>query len=106
LELPCTHEPTSGGVYALELERGNYYVGYTTNLRQRIQQHLDGTLAAGWTALHRPVGIAHIEPGASMIRETSLTLELMHEHGWQRVRSSQWVQADLVAPPHELEERV
>lgn len=41
-------------VYVLELERGNYYVGSTYDLEERIQQHFSGN-GAQWTKKHKPL---------------------------------------------------
>ena len=40
-------------VYVLELEGGNYYVGMSHNLSQRLAQHFSGN-GAKWTKLHKP----------------------------------------------------
>ncbi len=40
-------------IYILKLEGGNYYVGRSTNLKQRIKDHFDGNGSA-WTNLHKP----------------------------------------------------
>jgi hypothetical protein len=42
-------------VYFLTLTGGYYYVGRTTNLEVRLQQHVDG-VASEWTKLHPPLG--------------------------------------------------
>jgi putative endonuclease len=41
-------------VYILKCSDGSYYVGCTTNLDQRLNQHGDGTFG-GYTSTRRPV---------------------------------------------------
>lgn len=45
-------------VYILKCENGNYYTGYTTNLRRRYEEHLNGTAKCKYTRSFKPVSIA------------------------------------------------
>lgn len=45
-------------IYILELENGNYYTGYTTNVIRRYQQHLNGKAHSRYTRSFKPVRIA------------------------------------------------
>jgi putative endonuclease len=42
-------------VYILEVENGFFYTGYTTNLEQRYNQHLNGGRGSKYTRSFRPV---------------------------------------------------
>jgi putative endonuclease len=44
-------------VYILECENGSYYVGYTTDLLRRYQEHLMGTKACKYTRSFKPRSI-------------------------------------------------
>ena len=46
-------------VYTLELEGGNYYVGFTTDLNRRLFEHFNdaGSL---WTKEHKPIRIVSV----------------------------------------------
>ena len=48
--------------YTLELENDKYWVGYSTDLENRISQHM-GKAPGGtkWTALHKPKRIAEVK---------------------------------------------
>lgn len=46
--------------YVLLCNNGTYYKGFTKNLEQRFQQHLNGT-GAEYTKMHKPVKIAYYE---------------------------------------------
>lgn len=46
--------------YVLLCDNGAYYKGYTNNLEQRYQQHLDGQ-GAQYTVRHKPVRMAYYE---------------------------------------------
>jgi len=84
-------------VYVLELEGGNYYVGITQNLNIRYYQHCSG-FGSKWTRLHKPVRIVSAEPGGEA-KEREVTLEMMKEHGWDKVRGGPWCKIDMRQPP-------
>lgn len=44
-------------LYVLELEGGNFYVGITSDLSRRYEQHMTGS-GAVWTSTHKPLCIA------------------------------------------------
>jgi len=46
-------------LYLLELEHGMYYLGTTTNVKRRFEQHKRGSNYGGakWTSLHKPKSI-------------------------------------------------
>ncbi len=45
-------------VYILKCENGNYYTGYTTDLKRRYQEHLNGTAKCKYTRSFKPTNIA------------------------------------------------
>ena len=81
-------------LYALELEQGKYYVGWTTQKdpQARIKQHKNGFLAAKWTQKYRPIStleirdIGVVSKSEAQAQEQQLTLEYMKQYGWQNVR--------------------
>ena len=87
-----------GFVYVLRLEDDCLYVGYTTDPEVRIPSHFLGR-GAQWTALHKPVGIKSIQPGDTQL-ENCLTLALMCQFGWQKVRGGIYCDVNMtIAPP-------
>ncbi len=45
-------------VYILLCNNGNYYTGYTTNLKRRYQEHLDGSIKCKYTRSFKPLALA------------------------------------------------
>lgn len=73
-----------GHVYVLYLDGGNYYVGYSENLEQRIKNHFDGS-GSDWTRLYKPKKIICFEEG-NLFDEDMLTIALMIITNIKRVR--------------------
>jgi hypothetical protein len=53
-----------GMVYVLRLEEGKYYVGWTGDIRRRIEEHFDGR-GASWTRLYPPLEVLLIKIGST-----------------------------------------
>ena len=94
--------PVDIHLYVLELEHGCYYVGLTSDLKRRFEQHCAGEgFGADWTTLHRPRRIlrsictgTHDEREALKI-EDAVTVALMHQHGIEKVRGGCYASANL-----------
>ena len=48
--------------YCLKLEGGNYYVGRSTQLKERLTKHFKYG-ASAWTKLHKPVEVVCVVQG-------------------------------------------
>ena len=101
-------------IYGLELENGKYYVGYSRNVIQRIQDHVsardnpgvrnrDGRYLLGscWTRRHPVKQILFVEKGERLL-ENQRTLELMLKHGYHNVRGGKWCYPKMKWEPTEL----
>ncbi len=86
-----------GFVYVLELEGGNWYVGWSADLHTRIASHFLGA-GSKWTQLHRPISVHSVRPGDTML-ETCVTVALMCKHGWERVRGGSYCNVEMTKPP-------
>jgi type I restriction enzyme R subunit len=75
--------PSPYYVYAILCVDNSVYIGQTSNLTNRWQQHVQGT-AAEWTKTHKPVRIAHYEPCAS--RDEAVRMEKEWKTGFGRKR--------------------
>jgi predicted GIY-YIG superfamily endonuclease len=83
-------------IYVLRLHGGYYYVGRTTDMGARYEEHLEGSGSA-WTARHRPVTIERTFPETSPFDEDKTTKELMARHGIDRVRGGSYCQETLTS---------
>lgn len=86
-----------GHVYILELEGGYWYVGFSQDLNTRIASHFLGA-GAKWTQLHKPIAVHSVKPGTPLL-ETAVTVSMMCQHGWERVRGGSFVSVDMAKPP-------
>jgi type I restriction enzyme R subunit len=76
-------------VYAIECENKSIYIGQTSNLRKRWQEHLAGT-ASEHTKKFRPIRIAHFEEAIS--QEDALQKEHEWKTGFGRKRIKRLIQ--------------
>lgn len=82
-------------IYVLQLEEGNYYIGQTDDLVERIHEHRTGK-GATWTKIYKVintvetlcVGVCNLEK--AKITEDRITLEYMKRFGWQKVRGGDY----------------
>ena len=86
-----------GHVYVLELEGGNWYVGWSADIQTRIASHFLGA-AAKWTQIHKPLAVHSVRPGDTLL-ETLTTVALMAMHGWEKVRGGSYCHVDMAKPP-------
>jgi len=77
-------------VYVLELEGGNYYIGMTHNLNQRLAQHFSGS-GAKWTKLHKPISVLRvIYPATKEDLENIITKEYIDLYGKDKVKGGSY----------------
>jgi predicted GIY-YIG superfamily endonuclease len=85
--------------YVLELAGGNFYVGISGNAKRRHQQHIEGKGAA-WARLHKPKRVLFqhehevADCRAAELLENEITVRLMCEHGWKKVRGGYFCALD------------
>jgi hypothetical protein len=84
-------------VYTLELEGGNYYVGYTDDVPRRIAEHFLGR-GSMWTRTYPPTRVLDVLPGDTQL-ENATTIALMSKHGWRHVRGGAWCSIELRSMP-------
>jgi len=87
----------SAWVYVLECNDRSYYVGCTTNLAQRLEQHQQGTLS-GYTARRRPVVLRWC--GETNDINNAIATERQIK-GWSRAKKEALIRGDWEAL-HEL----
>ena len=86
-----------GHVYTLLLESGRFYVGWSSAVENRIAQHFSGA-GSKWTIQHKPLQVLACVAGDTRLEDV-VTISLMCQHGWERVRGGRWCQLDLEGPP-------
>ena len=86
------------GIYVLELAQGRVYVGHSTDVKRRIQQHMTGQGAA-FTKAFPPTGVLlprlGCVTGSSEAAERDETLRYMFLRGVPFVRGWKFVQVQL-----------
>lgn len=80
-------------LYVLELTNYKWYIGETSNLEKRMQQHFNGE-GSEWSKLYSPLHIKEIrllsKDQNTLLEERNLTVEYMLKYGFSNVRGSQW----------------
>ena len=84
-------------VYILQCSDGSYYVGCSTNLAQRMEQHEQGTFS-GYTAKRRPVVLKW--SGETNDINSAIAAERQIK-GWSRAKKEALIRGDWEAL-HEL----
>jgi predicted GIY-YIG superfamily endonuclease len=77
--------------YTLRCGDGTYYVGCTTNIDQRLGEHIAGT-HGGYTASRRPVEMIWAAEFPTIDDAISVERQLK---GWSRVKKEALVQGDF-----------
>lgn len=79
-------------MYILKCANGKYYVGSTTDLKKRIQQHQQGEGGAMFTKGHLPVELVYFEEyeriDEAFYRERQV-------HGWSRAKKVALIKGDF-----------
>lgn len=95
------HPHITSGVYVLRLEQGKFYVGASTNIQARVQNH-----DSVWTRKYEPIMVDDVFPAKEDIKdlEREVTLMYMRRHGWENVRGAGWTRAEMESKPKPLRE--
>ena len=81
-------------IYILRLVGGKYYVGKSTNVINRYQQHLNGSGSA-WTKKYKPISLVKMIGNVSPFEEDKITKEYMSKYGINNVRGGSYVEVEL-----------
>lgn len=77
-------------IYILKLKESKYYVGKTTDINQRLENHINNSGCA-WTKLYPPIGIISIHENCDDFDEDKYTLKTMSQYGIDNVRGGSYV---------------
>ena len=81
---------TTAYTYILQCANGQYYVGSTTDLDKRLQEHQAG-LGAKFTSKHLPVKLVYKEEYSSIEMAFSRERQL---HGWSRAKKEALIKGE------------
>jgi len=84
-------------LYVLQLANKKYYVGKTTDVLKRFNEHKSGNGSA-WTKLHAPKKILECRPLINDHDENNVTKDYMKKYGIENVRGGAYTQTSL--PDH------
>ncbi len=79
---------TSTYIYALLLEKDRYYIGCTTNVQKRFQEHKNGQ-GSSWTHRYSPLKVIEQKLG-NFTDENILTKQYMIKYGIRYVRGGSY----------------
>ncbi|ARA71851.1 hypothetical protein BNJ_00004 [Kaumoebavirus] len=86
-------------VFVLKLKGNNYFVGITTDVDRRIQQHSEGK-GAEWTRLHPPIEKVEVLENGTTELQNETVLKYIEMYGWEKVRGSTFI--DPIQKNHQV----
>ncbi len=86
-------------LYVLELTNKKYYVGKTTDVMRRYEEHKSGRGSA-WTSKYKPIKMLLCRPLEGVHDENNITKDYMKKYGIEHVRGGIYTQ--MVLPPDVL----
>jgi len=81
-------------IYVLQCESGKYYIGKTTDIMRRFEEHKSGKGSA-WTNKYKPLKILEVKPLTSPHDENNITKDYMKNKGIEHVRGGSYAQITL-----------
>lgn len=88
---------TRNYIYVLKLVEDRYYVGRTTNIINRIEQHFTGC-GSIYTMTYKPLKVIELVEELSNEDERNKTIEIMKKYGWEKVRGAGWCSLKIKQP--------
>lgn len=81
-------------LYVLQLQYGKWYVGKTSKMEKRFEQHKSGKGCA-WTSMYKPISIAESRPLKDEFDEDNTTRQYMKKYGIANVRGGSHTRIEL-----------
>ena len=81
-------------IYAIQLEKGKYYIGKTNNPQFRLESHFNSN-GSEWTKKYKPLKVLEIKPNCDDYDENKITLQYMDIYGINNVRGGSFVSITL-----------
>ena len=96
---------TKNYVYVIKLVEDRYYVGRTSNILRRIEEHFTNN-GAVYTKAYKPIKVIEIEEEKSSDDERIKTLSIMEKYGWEKVRGACWCCLNIKKPDMEKHKKI
>jgi hypothetical protein len=81
-------------IYVLELENNKFYIGKSSNPKNRIKKHFSNN-GSVWTMMHKPIKIVEIISNCDIYDEDKITFKYMDKYGIGNVRGGYFCQPTL-----------
>jgi len=95
---------TKNYIYVLRLIEDRYYIGRTSNILIRIEQHFKGE-GSIYTKEYKPIKVIEINEEETKYDEETKTIEYMERYGWEKVRGAQWCSIVIKKPKFKNKKR-
>ena len=90
---------TKNYIYVLKLVEDRYYVGRTSNIFRRIQEHFTG-VGSIYTKKYKPLKVIEVEEETTTDDERKMTFKYVEKYGWGSVRGSYWCSLEIKRWPN------
>ena len=89
---------TKNYIYVLKLIDDRYYIGRTSNIIIRLEQHFTNN-GSIYTKMYNPLNVIEIEEELTKDAEKNKTLFYMEKYGFEKVRGYTWCSIELKKNP-------
>ena len=89
---------TKNYIYVLKLIDDRYYIGRTSNIIIRLEQHFTNN-GSIYTKMYNPLNVIEIEEELTKDAEKNKTLFYMEKYGFEKVRGYAWCSIELKKNP-------
>jgi predicted GIY-YIG superfamily endonuclease len=95
---------TKNYIYVLKLIDERYYVGRTSNILRRIEEHftIGGSI---YTKKYKPIKVIEVQEELTTDDERIKTIEIMEKYGWEKVRGACWCSLEIKKPDFEKNQK-
>ena len=81
-------------IYILKLEKGKYYVGKSSKINKRLEDHFN-SYGSAWTKKYKPVKVIETINNCDKFDEDKYTLKYMEKYGVHNVRGGSFCEIKL-----------
>ena len=81
-------------IYILSLVENKYYIGYTDNIKKRVQDQIDGK-GSSFTKKYRPTSLVKVYENVSPLKVDKYVIKYMKKFGINNVRGGSYKNVEL-----------